>query len=91
MVCAENASKALQILETDYFDLMLTDIIMPEMNGYQLSAIVKENYPELNILLTSGFTGNPHEDIIDENLLNNLLHKPYNSSSLLQKIHDMLK
>ena len=91
VVCAENASKALQILETDYFDLMLTDIIMPEMNGYQLSAIVKENYPELNILLTSGFTGNPHEDIIDENLLNNLLHKPYNSSSLLQKIHDMLK
>jgi len=91
VICAESAGKALEILETETFDLLLTDIIMPKMNGYQLVEIVNEKYPELKILFASGFADNRHEDMNEENSIKNLLQKPYNSNSLLQKISELLK
>jgi len=91
VICASNASEALEALETEKFDLLLTDIIMPEMNGYQLVEIVKTKYPKLKILFASGFADNRHEDMSEENSSENLLAKPYNSTSLLQKVYDLLK
>ena len=73
------------------FDVALVDWNMPEMNGYQLASIVKTKHPEIKILFASGFADNRHEDMSDENSNKNLLQKPYNSTSLLQKVYDLLQ
>ena len=39
-------------------DLLLTDVIMPEMNGLDLLNVVRESHPHLKWLFTSGYTGN---------------------------------
>lgn len=90
VVCAESAKQALHILENEPIDLLLSDVIMPEMDGYQLAVIVKEKYPAIKIQLASGFSDDRHIGVADDTLRQNLLHKPYNSQALLKRIQELL-
>lgn len=90
VLSVESAKKALQILEHETVDLVFSDVIMPEMDGYQLAALVKEKYPAIKIQLASGFTDNRNMGMVDESLQQNLLFKPFNSQSLLQRIRERL-
>jgi len=87
---ARSARQALEVLESEAVDLLLSDIIMPEMDGYQLAAAVQEKYPAIKIQLTSGFSDNRHSNMLDESLHKNLINKPYNSHTLLKKIRELL-
>lgn len=87
---AQSAKEALEILENESIDLLLTDIIMPEMDGYELTAIVQEKYPDIKVQLASGFTDDRHIDKVDEELTQNLLHKPYDAQTLYKKIRELL-
>ena len=89
VLSAESAEKALEILEHETVDLLLTDVIMPEIDGYQLAAIVKEKYPSIKIQLISGYTDDRNMSMVDSNLQQNILFKPFNSHSLLQRIHEL--
>jgi len=88
---ASSAKAALKILETEAIDVMLTDVIMPEMDGYELATIVQKKYPDIKIQMASGFSDNRHEAIQDSELHKNLLHKPYKSKALLLRIRELLK
>lgn len=88
--CAESALIALEILENESFDVLLSDVVMPEMDGYELAEIVQQKYPEIKILLASGFNDNRHIEMQHHSLYNNLLEKPFKAKSLLKKIHDLL-
>jgi len=90
VITAESAKIALEILEHETVDLLLSDIIMPETDGYQLAAIVKEKYPGIKIQLISGFTDDRNMGMVDESLQQNILFKPFNSQSLLQRIRELL-
>jgi PAS domain S-box-containing protein len=90
VLSAKSAKIALDILEYESIDILLSDVIMPEMDGYQLAAIVKEKYPAIKIQLVSGFTGGRNDDLLDDSLLNNLLSKPFNSKTLLKRIDELL-
>ncbi len=87
---AESAGKALEILEREPVDLLISDVIMPEMDGYQLADIVKGKYPDIKIQLISGFTDDRNMDVVDQSFQQNLLLKPFNSQALLQRIHELL-
>lgn len=90
ILTAENANQALNILKTEHVDLMLSDVVMPEMDGFQLANIVQETYPEVKIQLASGFTGNRHLEHAGTSLQKNLLQKPFNSKDLLRRIRNLL-
>lgn len=90
VVCAKSAKQALDILENESIDLLLTDVIMPEMDGYQLAAIVQEKYPTIKIQLVSGFNDDRHANMIDDALHLSLIWKPYNTQTLLQRIRELL-
>lgn len=89
---ADNGKAALQILETKRPALIISDIIMPEMNGYEFCKSVKSN-PDIKdipvILLTS--LSSAH-DIVKglECGADNFIRKPYEAKYLLQRIHYIL-
>jgi len=62
--------------------LVLTDIGMPLMNGYQLLAELKKNDPELPIVVSSGFGDTIVSSKIAPKYLAGLISKPYNFDQL---------
>jgi DNA-binding NtrC family response regulator len=55
---AANAREALAALAEDElaFDLVFSDVIMPGMNGVELAVVIRERYPGLPVVLTSGYS-----------------------------------
>ena len=79
-----SADAALAILAEDEFsaDLVFSDVIMPGMNGVEFAGIVRERYPGLPVVLTSGYS-----NVLAENAHRGfeLIQKPY-SVELLSRI-----
>ena len=51
-----SAKEALQVLQAHHdIDALLSDVVMPEMTGVQLAVAVREMYPAVKIILTSGY------------------------------------
>ena len=91
VISAHNGEQALELLKNNSIDLIITDVIMPEMDGYQLATRVKQTYPDIKIQLVSGFSDNRHSGMIDDELFENIIHKPFNSHEMLQRVHELLK
>jgi len=90
VICAENAKQALDILEHESIDLFFTDVIMPDMDGYELAALVQKKYPTIKIQLATGFNNSSHENTAENSLYKDLLYKPFDTQLLLQKIRESL-
>jgi len=81
VICATSGAQALRCLEQHRgIDLMVTDMIMPQMDGAQLAEIVRKQYPELPIILATGYSG--HLEGLAVQLPRIL--KPYSQSQLAQ-------
>ena len=91
VLMANNAKEALSILETEDVDILMTDIVMPEMDGIQLAKIVKEKYPNIKIQLVSGYADRGDFEEVDAELEKNILNKPFNSQTLLVRFQELNK
>jgi len=87
---ANSGEEALDILENNEIDLLLSDVIMPNMDGYKLAGIVREKYPDLKIQLMSGFDDDRQRTKEDEVLAENLLEKPFNAKALFYTVRKVL-
>ena len=70
--------------------LLITDVVMPEMNGKHLRDKVAELKPELKSIFMSGYTADiiAHHGVLDENI--DFLQKPFSVQTLLEKVRDVL-
>jgi two-component system, cell cycle sensor histidine kinase and response regulator CckA len=70
-------------------DLMLTDIIMPHMNGRELAQKVKETCPDIKLLYFSGYTDDAmiHHGISNNGM--NFIQKPFRPADLLAKVRQV--
>lgn len=91
VITADSAKKALDILKTSSVNLLLSDVIMPEMDGYQLAATVQAQYPKVKIQLASGFTDDRNSSKLNASLVDNMIQKPVNIKELLLKIRNLLE
>jgi PAS domain S-box-containing protein len=89
---AHNGKDALKIcaLQENSIDLLLTDVVMPEMNGKELFAIIRKEYPNMKVLYMSGYTENiiSHHGVLDQGL--QFIQKPFTVSNLAAKIRETL-
>ena len=88
---AESAEEALECLAKESVDLVISDVLMPGMDGYRLAQKIKEQYPHIKIQLMSGYTDDKQETEEDKILSANLLRKPMGSKDILKKVADLLK
>jgi CheY-like chemotaxis protein len=92
VIMASSPQEAIEIGRTrSDFNLLLTDVIMPEMNGRDLYDTLRETHPDLQCLYMSGYTSNVivHRGVIDEGV--GFIQKPFDLSSLGMKISEVLE
>ena len=88
-VLAESGKTALEILSQDPgFDLVLTDMQMPEMDGIQLAGSIRQRYSRIPIILLSSVG---HECKYDPDLFTSVLTKPVKQHSLCEHILNALR
>jgi len=70
--------------------LLVTDVVMPEMNGKELKARIEKLRPDIKVLFMSGYTGNVivHQGILEGDV--HFLQKPFSVNSLVGKVRDVL-
>ncbi len=87
---ASSGEEALLQLTNDdeHFDAVFSDVLMPGMGGLELARILRERYPALPVILTSGYS-----DAIAEGGHQGfaLLPKPYSAEQVCQALGDVLK
>ena len=84
VLAAGTPGEALQLIsESDNeIDLLITDVVMPEMNGLELSRLIKERCPGIRTLFMSGYTANviAHHGVLDKGV--HFLEKPFSMKTL---------
>ncbi len=92
VIHAENGKSAVETAKSHdgEIDLLITDVIMPEMNGDELASKISEIQPGIKVLFTSGYTEDvisPH-GILEEGA--QFIGKPYKPQELAEKIRELL-
>ncbi len=87
---ASSAEEALQILLKNKIDLLLTDVIMPDIDGFELSSIVADKYPDVTIQLVSGYSETKNLSEQHQKLNDSKIQKPFRSAELLSRIRKAL-
>lgn len=89
---ASSGREALQILEDNQIDMVVSDMKMPEMNGYTLLKEVKARYPKVIRIILSGYSD---EDIIYKAIHSNIvkvyMFKPWRGDELRDSIEEIFR
>jgi len=93
IVMTETSSGVLNLLDQEEIDILITDIIMTDLGGIELTSVIKENYPSVKIIImTAG-------GLISKNTLFNLaerfgvdyrLEKPFSKEMLISAVEHVL-
>ncbi len=70
--------------------MLLTDVVIPEMNGRELAGRIEAIFPGINTLFMSGYTANviAHHGVLDEGV--NFIQKPFAREDMMDKILEIL-
>jgi two-component system, cell cycle sensor histidine kinase and response regulator CckA len=92
VLSAESGEEAMEIAAKNggLLDLLLTDVVMPGMNGRTLAEQLARRQPNLKVLYISGYTDAfiAGHGVLEEGI--QLLHKPFTEEVLLQKVREVL-
>jgi CheY-like chemotaxis protein len=87
----EDGIAALHALQTlDPFDLLLTDIVMPGMDGIALALKVARDYPALRVLLMSGYAAERQRAHNLDVLIQRVISKPFTLQELVRVVDEVL-
>lgn len=93
VVPSANPSEALQTAREfkGEINLLMTDVIMPEMNGRDLAMRLQSIYPNIKRLFMSGYTADviAHHGVLDEGV--NFIQKPFSITDLAEKVRKSLE
>ncbi|MBC7576445.1 MAG: response regulator [Tardiphaga sp.] len=92
IVTAEDGAEALEILNSDpsAFDLLLTDIKMPVMDGIALALSAARDFPNLTILLMTGFADQRERASGLNAIIHDVVTKPFSVADIRTAVADAL-
>ena len=87
---AQDGDAALNVLATSQVDLLLTDVVMPGMNGRDLAAEAQRRRPGLKVLYMTGYSRDAivHQGRLDRGV--SLIQKPFTQSDLAGRVRSVL-
>jgi CheY-like chemotaxis protein len=93
VIAVASGAEALTALthQVDHVDLLLTDVIMPQMQGKELASRVLALHPDTRVVYMSGYTQGllSAQGVLESGI--HLIEKPFSETTLLTKVHEVLK
>ena len=91
VVTACNATEALQVLDTlrSAVDVLVTDVLMPGMDGVQLAQRARQLVPSLGVIVMSGYADVPMRDA--SAIADLLIEKPFSASALVRGVQAVME
>lgn len=93
VLAADTPGKAIEMSEehAGKIHLVISDVVMPGMNGRDLTERLRSQYPGMKILFMSGYTANviANRGVLDEGV--NFIQKPFSMKGLAVKVHEVLR
>lgn len=92
VLAASTPDEAISLAEThsEKIRLLITDVVMPGMNGKDLAKKITSVNPSLKCLFASGYTADviAHHGVLEPGV--NFIHKPFSVKALASKVRDVL-
>ena len=88
---AMNGSEAVEYVQKAHFDLVLMDLKMPVMNGFEATRIIRGLFPRLPIIAQTAFSQPEEKEQAISAGCNNFISKPINENELFKLINDSLR
>ena len=90
VTAVEDGSLALQALSERGFDMLLSDIVMPELDGIALALKVSKDYPGLPVLLMTGYAAERQRAHNLDTLFHDVVTKPFTLPEIRDAVDRML-
>jgi YesN/AraC family two-component response regulator len=83
---AQNGIRALEVLRTIMVDVVVTDLRMPEMDGFELIAYLKKHHPDIAVIVMTAYSDQGLEPIMQNHRVKYIAEKPIDLSDIANKI-----
>jgi PAS domain S-box-containing protein len=92
VLVAESSAEALEYCGNPEpeLDLVITDIVMPEVNGIELARMSRASRPNAKVLLISGYAGDAYASVIKSEPGTAFLEKPFTADELLNAVNELI-
>ena len=90
LVTAEDGAEALEVLRRQSISLVVTDLKMPRVDGFELLATIMANYPDIPVIIITGFSTPEMEQLARRGGAVDVIAKPFSIGTLARQIIAML-
>ncbi len=90
VTAVDDGLQALEALDESGFDLLITDIVMPELDGIALALKVARDWPDLPVLLMTGFSAERQRAHNLKELIHRVITKPFTLAQICRAAEETL-
>ncbi|WP_421782536.1 response regulator [Kiloniella litopenaei] len=90
VISAANGLEAEETLSFHRFDLVLTDVVMPEKGGLELAKIARFHHPDIKVMFITGFSGILMEEKDPSFKSEKVLSKPFHLRDLIDEVNKII-
>lgn len=86
VTCCASATAAMDVLKTESFDLVITDFMMPEVDGFTLLSHIRENYPTTRVIMVTAHANVQHAVRMMQHGAIDYIPKPFTAADLVERV-----
>lgn len=90
IIAVSDGQQALNVLERQRFDMLLADIVMPHLDGIALALKASRDYPELPVLLMTGYAAERQRAHNLDSLVHEVISKPFTLRDICETVRRLL-
>jgi len=90
VTCCASALQAIDLMKTEDFDLVVTDFMMPDMDGFALLGHIRQNYPTTRVIMVTAHANVQHAVRMMQHGAIDYIPKPFTTAELLDRVNASL-